>query len=149
MIFVVGIIVIGCGDRADKTGSMVDSSERARHANAEELIRLHVYALEIYRLHTGEYPETEPGLVRLREQPTEEKDRDVWRGPYLPKEIPLNDPWGRLLVYQRNPDASAYTLLSLGPDPQNDADDLSAQKLMPRLFEEMSRYDDSQQAIAH
>jgi general secretion pathway protein G len=75
-------------------------------------IELFGTALDALRLDVGRYPTTEEGLKALREKPT---DMNAWKGPYLPKEIPL-DPWGRPYIYKAPGDHGEYDLISLGLD---------------------------------
>jgi len=72
-------------------------------------------ALDQYRLDTGHYPPTEPGLAALFDRPANEPR---WGGPYLRKAVPV-DPWGKAYVY-RSPGAQGaeYDLLSYGKDGQ-------------------------------
>jgi general secretion pathway protein G len=68
-------------------------------------------ALQLYHLKNDRYPSTEEGLKALYPA-------------YLEK--PARDPWKRDYLY-RNPgtrNAGGYDLWSVGPDPQNDADDV-------------------------
>ncbi len=72
-------------------------------------------ALDQYRLDTGRYPDSDPGLQALVEKPV---DATKWNGPYLRSELPL-DPWGSPYVY-RHPSNSGrdFDLMSLGRDGQ-------------------------------
>ena len=79
---------------------------------AKAQIELFGTALDALRLDVGRYPNTEEGLKALREKPT---DMNAWKGPYLPKEIPL-DPWGRPYIYKAPGDHGEYDLISLGLD---------------------------------
>ena len=75
-------------------------------------IELFGTALDALRLDVGRYPTTEEGLKALREKPT---DMNAWKGPYLPKEIPV-DPWGRPYIYKAPGEHGEYDLISLGLD---------------------------------
>lgn len=70
-------------------------------------------ALEQYRIDTGHYPPTSPGLVALQVQPASEP---MWHGAYVKKNIPL-DPWGTPYQY-RTPgvDGREFELMSFGGD---------------------------------
>lgn len=72
-------------------------------------------ALDQYRLDTGHYPDSDPGLQALVEKPV---DAAKWNGPYLRSELPL-DPWGSPYVY-RHPSNTGrdFDLMSLGRDGQ-------------------------------
>ncbi len=119
----------GCGDTPHEPDLL--------EAKAIEQVRMTVLALEIYRLHMGQYPLTEHGLLLLREEP--DGARGSWRGPYLPADMPDADPWGRALVYSRAEDGQTYSLHSLGADDNSPHDDLDARELMPRLHDEMAK----------
>src|SRR5262245_28363573 len=71
-------------------------------------------ALDQYRLDTGRYPATEPGLAALLERPQNETK---WNGPYLKKNVPL-DPWGKPYLYKSPGERGEYDLLSYGKDGQ-------------------------------
>ena len=71
-------------------------------------------ALDQYRLDTGHYPATEPGLAALMEKPANEPK---WGGPYLKKSVPL-DPWGKPYAYKFPGDHGELDLMSFGKDGQ-------------------------------
>jgi len=75
-------------------------------------IELFGSALDALRLDVGRYPTTEEGLKALREKPS---GMDQWKGPYLPKEIPV-DPWGRPYVYKSPGAHGDYDIISYGLD---------------------------------
>jgi general secretion pathway protein G len=79
---------------------------------AKAQIELFGTALDALRLDVGRYPTTEEGLKAMREKPS---DMNAWKGPYLPKEIPV-DPWGRPYLYKAPGDHGEYDLISLGLD---------------------------------
>ena len=89
----------------------------AKNATAHAQLELLGAALDKYRRDNGAYPTTEQGLGALRERPTRDPLPAVWRGPYLPSDVP-RDPWGRPYIYLspgvRNP--IGYDLQSLGRD---------------------------------
>ena len=70
-------------------------------------------ALDLYRLDTGRYPETEQGLKALVEAPAGARN---WAGPYLSRpELPL-DPWGNPFGYRQPGRNGAYDVWSTGAD---------------------------------
>ncbi|WP_197443013.1 type II secretion system major pseudopilin GspG [Lignipirellula cremea] len=75
--------------------------------------------LDNYNLHVSAYPSTNAGLEALRTRPSDLKDPNRWKGPYINKEIPL-DPWGNPYEYEMRgemPDGSpAFLITSYGPD---------------------------------
>jgi general secretion pathway protein G len=71
-------------------------------------------ALDQYRIDTGHYPATEPGLAALMTKPPNEPK---WDGPYLKKSLPV-DPWGRAYEYKLPGEHGEFDLLSYGKDGQ-------------------------------
>ncbi len=84
----------------------------AKQSTAKAQIELFGTALDAFRLDVGRYPTTEEGLKALREKPS---GMENWRGPYLPKEIPL-DPWKRSYVYRSPGEHGDYDIISYGAD---------------------------------
>jgi general secretion pathway protein G len=84
----------------------------AKQKAAKAQIELFGTALDAYRLDVGRYPSGEEGLKALREKPA---GADDWKGPYLPKEIPL-DPWGKPYIYKSPGEHGEYDLMSFGLD---------------------------------
>ena len=84
----------------------------AKQKTTKAQIELFGTALDALRLEVGRYPTTEEGLKALREKPS---GMDQWKGPYLPKEIPV-DPWGRPYIYKCPGDNGDYDLISYGLD---------------------------------
>lgn len=84
-------------------------------------------ALLKYRFDVGSFPATDPGLRALFERPPYMNNDPRWKGPYLddpPEEF--RDPWDREYQY-RCPgkyNEESYDLWSLGPDENDDADDI-------------------------
>ncbi|MDT7838954.1 type II secretion system major pseudopilin GspG [Aquabacterium sp. OR-4] len=78
-------------------------------------------ALDHYRIDTGRYPASEPGLGALVAQPANEPR---WQGPYLAKTVPA-DPWGRPYAYRAPGEHGDYDLQSYGRDgrPGGDGED--------------------------
>lgn len=86
------------------------SAAKLKAAKAQ--IELFGTALDALRLDAGRYPTTEEGLKALREKPS---GMEAWKGPYLPKEIPL-DPWGKAYHYKSPGEHGDYDLVSYGLD---------------------------------
>lgn len=84
----------------------------AKQKTAKAQIELFGTALDSFRLDSGRYPTTSEGLQALRTQPSGVK---YWKGPYLPKEVPL-DPWGNPYQYRSPGTHGDYDLYSLGAD---------------------------------
>jgi general secretion pathway protein G len=106
VIIIIGLLAALVGPRLFGKVSM------AKLKAAKAQIELFGTALDAFRLDLGRYPTTEEGLKALREKPS---GADAWKGPYLPKEIPM-DPWGKPYVYKSPAEHGDYDLLSLGLD---------------------------------
>ncbi len=89
-------------------GRMGESKSKAAKAQIELLGT----ALDSFHLDTGRYPTTQEGLQALRDKPA---GVDAWKGPYLPKEVPL-DPWGKPYQYVSPGSHGDYDLFSFGAD---------------------------------
>ena len=85
-------------------------AKRARYIRCAAQVDAFAKAVERYRADCGEYPNARDGLTALVVDPGAE----VWSGPYLRQDIPL-DPWGRPYIYLFSAD-SAPEILSYGAD---------------------------------
>ncbi len=105
------IVLLLCTHR----GRLVDSKVEW----AITQIYLFGQSLDKFKNDTGRYPTTEEGLEALRRNPGAVSN---WRGPYIPKEIPV-DPWKKPYVYT-NPAKygnKTYDLYSFGQDMKDDS----------------------------
>jgi general secretion pathway protein G len=84
----------------------------AKQTVAQAQITSFMAALDSYFLDTGQYPDTQQGLLVLRNKPD---GVAKWKGPYLQKEVPL-DPWGNPYQYRSPGRNGGYEILSLGAD---------------------------------
>jgi general secretion pathway protein G len=70
--------------------------------------------LDLYKLDTGRYPNTQEGLRALLTNPGNVSN---WNGPYVKNADELKDPWRTDLIYKSPGDANRpYELTSLGAD---------------------------------
>jgi general secretion pathway protein G len=106
VVIIIGLLAALVGPR------LFGKVSEAKLKTAKTQIELFGTALDAFRLDVGRYPTTEEGLKALREKPS---DTEMWKGPYLNKEIPL-DPWGRPYVYKSPGDHGEYDLISYGLD---------------------------------
>lgn len=107
VILIVGLLV---GIVAPRLLGQVSKSEvTAARAQLDAVDK----AIQAYRMDTGRFPPTSPGLRALVTAPP---DEPRWRGPYMQSEIPL-DPWGSVYQY-RLPGTNGrdYDLYSVGRD---------------------------------
>jgi general secretion pathway protein G len=99
----------------------VDSS---RVTAADTQIRMLKGALDTLRLDVGRFPTAEEGLGLLMNEPSDERTRRKWQGPYLAESVPL-DPWGN--PYQYKPKNSTNVILfSFGADSKADGEGIDA-----------------------
>lgn len=111
LLVVMVIIGLLAGYVGPKYFAQVGKSEiKATRAQMDALKK----SLDQYRLDTGHYPSTEPGLSALNVRPGSEPK---WDGPYLEKSVP-QDPWGQTYVYRQPGEHGEYDLVSYGKDGQ-------------------------------
>jgi general secretion pathway protein G len=86
---------------------------KARSKTAASQMKGIESALDRYRLDTGHYPATDPGLAALM---TNVGNASGWEGPYMSSAVP-NDPWGKPYIY-RSPGENGrdYDLMTYGAD---------------------------------
>jgi general secretion pathway protein G len=106
VIIIIGLLAALVGPR------LFGKVSAAKLKAAKAQIELFGTALDALRLDVGRYPTTEEALKALREKPS---TMDLWKGPYLPKEIPV-DPWGRPYIYKCPGEQGEYDLISYGLD---------------------------------
>lgn len=93
MLVVVTIIALFAALVAPK---ILGRADQARITAGKVQIQNFQGALAQYKLDVGNFPTSEMGLRALREKPA---GVESWRGPYMPKDIPL-DPWGHEYIYK-------------------------------------------------
>lgn len=97
--------------------NLVRHAGDAKVQAARSQIEMLGLALEAYHLDLDDYPRSADGLEALRVRPAEVSDTEIWRGPYIKRDVPT-DPWGRPYVY-RYPglvDSTTFEILTLGRD---------------------------------
>lgn len=114
LLVVIAIIATLAGVVAPTLFSHVGDAKRGA---ARAQLEAFALALDAYRLDLGAYPSTNEGLQSLRAMPFDATRAELWRGPYLRQEVPL-DPWGRAWVYMSPGlvNVESYDLYSLGRD---------------------------------
>jgi general secretion pathway protein G len=70
-------------------------------------------SLDLFKLETGRYPNTQEGLQALVQQPS---GVTGWNGPYLKKKTVPKDPWGNDYRYTSPGQHGNYDITSLGND---------------------------------
>lgn len=76
-------------------------------------------ALDLYKLETGRYPNTQEGLQALVQPPAGVAG---WNGPYLKKKTLPKDPWGNDYRYASPSPHGDYEIRSLGADNREGGD---------------------------
>ncbi len=76
-------------------------------------------ALDLYKLETGRYPDTQEGLQALVEAPPSVSN---WNGPYLKKNSIPKDPWGFEYHWVSPGEHGAFDIFSLGADNREGGD---------------------------
>lgn len=94
--------------------------EKAKVIAARTSLETMKMALHEYYLDCGRVPNTEQGLLALREKPVIHPVPENWKGPYIAKPTG-RDPWGYEWVYRTNPASNSaggdsYILLCTGSD---------------------------------
>jgi general secretion pathway protein G len=70
-------------------------------------------ALDLYRLDTGSYPNTQQGLTSLVRNPG---NAPGWKGPYVDSPALPVDPWGNAYSYRAPGEHGPFDVYSLGSD---------------------------------
>jgi general secretion pathway protein G len=93
---------------------------------AETQVKMLKAGLQTYRLDVGSYPTTEQGLAALNARPSSGRGVNLWQGPYLDEEIPV-DPWANPYQYQLKPsNTQEFSLFSYGADGKRGGEGLDA-----------------------
>jgi general secretion pathway protein G len=100
------------------------AQRRAKINAAKAQIEAFKTPLEMYNMSIGDFPSSAQGLEALRYSPTDLTDPNMWDGPYLDKDVPL-DPWLNPYQYEWPPrnQEDFPDIWSWGPDGQDGTDD--------------------------
>ena len=98
-------------------GTTKREDETARAKKQLEILKT---AVRSYHLDLGSYPAVAEGLKVLINRP--QNDQAKWKGPYLPSESGLVDPWGQPYRYEAQP-TMKRRIRSSGPDKKWDTPD--------------------------
>jgi general secretion pathway protein G len=101
---------------------------RARAKSAQMQLDTIAAAVETFRTDVSRYPTSAEGLNALLSQPG---GVDGWSGPYVKSSKMLQDPWGRTIVYNPDPNGVAFTVTSLGRDGAQGGTGLDADLVSP------------------
>jgi general secretion pathway protein G len=98
------------------------AQQRALVDAAKSQIGSFKQCVEGFQLDVRNYPSSAGGLQSLITPPSDLRNPDRWKGPYLDsKKVPL-DPWDMPYQYQLV-DANNYEIWSLGPDGADGTED--------------------------
>lgn len=123
MLVVLVIIALLAGLVGPRLFSRADD---AKIKTAGTQVKMLKGALDTMRLDMGRFPKTEEGLSWLFHPPQDEKLRNLWRGPYLDEEVPL-DPWNNPYRYSvPGREGYPFALYSLGANGAPGGDDNDA-----------------------
>jgi general secretion pathway protein G len=104
---------------------LMEQLDRSKVTAARVQVRAIAAALETMRLDLGRYPTDAEGIALLGAPPVGD-DAELWRGPYLDADAPL-DPWGEAYVYQAPEGPSGRPVVSsFGADRTPGGDGLGA-----------------------
>lgn len=96
---------------------IIGRSDDAKVADAKVQIRNIETALKLYKLDSGNYPETEQGLQALVTKPSSGKIPNNYKAEgYLENKNVPKDPWGADYVYLSPGEHGDYDLYSFGAD---------------------------------
>ena len=102
---------------------LLRKSDTARITATRAQVNSFMTALGAYKLDTGLFPTTEQGLQALRAGPP---NLNLWQGPYLPQEIPV-DPWGNPYLYKYPGEhGDEPDVISLGADGKPGGEGINA-----------------------
>jgi general secretion pathway protein G len=91
--------------------NVMDSANQAKIDQVQIAFGNLVTNLQMYKVHTNKFPNSEQGFKALMQNPG--GDVKGWRGPYS-EENKLNDPWGEPFEYES--DGRQFKITSKGPD---------------------------------
>jgi len=94
----------------------------AKQAVAQQKIAVLEAKLIEFQVDCGRFPTSQEGLRALLEPPSDVSEK--WKGPYVPKERDILDPWDNELRYQCPGRYNAdFDLFTLGADGQEGGED--------------------------
>jgi len=96
---------------------IIGRSDDAKVADAKVQIRNLETGLKLYKLDSGNFPETEQGIQALITKPTVGKIPNNYKGEgYLETKSVPKDPWGNDYIYLSPGEHGDYDLFSFGAD---------------------------------
>ncbi len=103
-------------------GKFIGQIDKAKVKTTKANLVLLRNAVINYRMDTGQYPEEDPGLYALVEQPADVED---WQpGGYLESDNIPTDGWKNEFFYIRDPEeGQAFVIISFGADGEQGGED--------------------------
>ena len=99
--------------------NFIGKGEEAKRKLAKIEIDQIGQTLDLYKLETGRYPNTQEGLQALIAAPAGVNN---WNGPYWKKGTVPKDPWTNEYKYTSPGAHGAYDIISYGPDGKEGGD---------------------------
>jgi general secretion pathway protein G len=121
------VVLVIIGLLAGLVGPQIfGTTDNAKVQTAKVQIKQLKGALQTLRLNMGRLPTKEEGLSLLRNPPSEENLKPLWKGPYLEEAIPV-DPWHHPYQYSiPGTEGHPFALYSFGADGQPGGADFNA-----------------------
>ena len=105
--------------------SLFRQADRAKVQTAETQIKMIRGALHAHRLDMGRFPSANEGLQGLVRAPSDTKQAQFWKGPYLDGDVPM-DPWNRDYRYDLQSSGNeGFSLYSYGADGEPGGEDFN------------------------
>ena len=103
-------------------GKFIGQIDKAKVKTTKANLIILRNAIINYRMDTGSYPEEDPGLYALVEQPADEED---WQpGGYLESDSIPQDGWKNDFIFIRDPETDQpFVIISFGADGEEGGED--------------------------
>lgn len=102
--------------------NLLPAVDEARKKTTVTNMRSLESALDLYRLHSSNYPSSEQGLKALKTKPEIGTIPKNWNGPYIKQNLP-KDGWDNEFQYTNN--SQSYEIISYGADGVEGGSDLN------------------------
>ncbi len=123
MLVVLVIIGLLAGLVGPRLFTQVDES---KVKTAKTQIKMLKGSLETMRLDIGRFPTAQEGLSILNYRPTDQQIKDLWKGPYLDENVPM-DPWNYPYQYTTpGTEGRPFALYSFGADGKQGGESYNA-----------------------
>ncbi len=140
IILAAAVIFMGCGE-SNNNSPAIDSYRVQigdKSLTFKQQMLYVMVSLELYRLHTGSYPNETNNLDALIVKPEILEATGEWKGPYALSDKVFLDPWNHRLIYSIDQNGKV-DLRSYGKDGAPSDDDILAKDMFPDLFRELEK----------